>query len=965
MTRKKKHRHAAQQKTEGKKRADSPMSEQCSDDGGVPQADDTFVFQMSCRPNGSKLNKPTDFFTMFFAVCAKDSDKKISFEKMQFLKDDIFLFQSSKKHRRAVQELQSRGEREYGAKTIKVLSIQNMRPNPDSKTSTVEESVCVDGRVVRVVGDISSVGMDKLRSYVESEESGGGMIEVDDLKADPATITLWKREAAYGLVDRGVHTINGISVSFILNHPEPEYPSSGLQNDLESGCTVEIGGSIQDIWSDVLVTYFQNQNTSGGGKIREHNLDKSPPTVTFVEREAAKRVVEKRTHVVDGKVITVWFPGSSSQEPDEKKEVAERVVRKGKHCIDNKEFFVEFPKAAAETRNAEETNAAEISNEKDVEIHGELDKIGQDTLLMYLESKRRSGGGEIEKHDFNCSPATVTFCSAEVAERVVRKGKHCIDNKEFFVEFPKAAAETRNAEETNAAEISNEKDVEIHGELDKIGQDTLLMYLESKRRSGGGEIEKHDFNCSPATVTFCSAEVAERVVRKGKHCIDNKEFFVEFPKAAAENRNAEETNAAEINNEKDVEIHGELDKIGQDTLLMYLENKRRSGGGEIEKHDFDCSPATVTFCSAEVAERVVRKGKHCIDNKEFFVEFPKAAAETRNAEETNAAEISNEKDVEIHGELDKIGQDTLLMYLENKRRSGGGEIEKHDFNCSPATATFCSAEDAERVVRKGKHCIDNKEFFVEFPKAAAENRNAEETNAAEISNEKDVEIHGELDKIGQDTLLMYLESKRRSGGGEIERHNFNCSPATATFCSAEDAERVVRKGKHCIDNKEFFVEFPKAAAETRNAEETNAAEINNEKDVEIHGELDKIGQDALLMYLESKRRSGGGEIEKHNFNCSPATATFCSAEAAKRVVSKPEHIVDNNVFKVVRHAPKSPAQFLPNTILISNLHKETHFDSLKLYIDKLCGAEPADVLYSHDKTAAMATLPEEIGKNYY
>ena len=75
--------------------------------------------------------------------------------------------------------------------------------------------------------------------------------------------------------------------------------------------------------------------------------------------------------------------------------------------------------------------------------------------------------------------------------------------------------------------------------------------------------------------------------------------------------------------------------------------------------------------------------------------------------------------------------------------------------------------------------------------------------------------------------------------------------------------------------------------------------------------------------------------------------------------------MDKNVFKVMRPTPKSPVQFLPNTILISNLHKETRFEHLKLYIDKLCGAEPADVLYSHDKTAAMATLPEEIGKNYY
>ena len=96
MTRKKKHRNAAKRKTEeGEKR-----------EGGVPQADDKFLFQMSCRPNGSKLNKPTDFFTKFFAVCAEDSDKKISFENVQFLKDDVFLFQSSKKHRRGLFPLQ-------------------------------------------------------------------------------------------------------------------------------------------------------------------------------------------------------------------------------------------------------------------------------------------------------------------------------------------------------------------------------------------------------------------------------------------------------------------------------------------------------------------------------------------------------------------------------------------------------------------------------------------------------------------------------------------------------------------------------------------------------------------------------------------------------------------------------------------------------------------------------------------
>ena len=43
---------------------------------------------------------------------------------------------------------------------------------------------------------------------------------------------------------------------------------------------------------------------------------------------------------------------------------------------------------------------------------------------------------------------------------------------------------------------------EIRGEIGKLSAETLSLYLESKKKSGGGRIEKLDVSVSPALVTF-------------------------------------------------------------------------------------------------------------------------------------------------------------------------------------------------------------------------------------------------------------------------------------------------------------------------------------------------------------------------------------------------------------------------------------------------------------------------------
>ena len=48
-----------------------------------------------------------------------------------------------------------------------------------------------------------------------------------------------------------------------------------------------------------------------------------------------------------------------------------------------------------------------------------------------------------------------------------------------------------------------------------------------------------------------------------------------------------------------VEIHGDIAGLEKDSLEMYLENERRSGGGEIEEINLDATPPQVIFRDPE------------------------------------------------------------------------------------------------------------------------------------------------------------------------------------------------------------------------------------------------------------------------------------------------------------------------------------------------------------------------------
>ena len=81
---------------------------------------------------------------------------------------------------------------------------------------------------------------------------------------------------------------------------------------------------------------------------------------------------------------------------------------------------------------------------------------------------------------------------------------------------------------------------------------------------------------------------------------------------------------------------------------------------------------------------------------EFHFKFPVAVKQKLNNEEVGGScKISSEdcdNVVEIHGDIRSLGKESLEMYLENTKRSGGGVVKEMNFDANPPWVAFLESE---------------------------------------------------------------------------------------------------------------------------------------------------------------------------------------------------------------------------------------------------------------------------------
>ncbi|KAG9472927.1 hypothetical protein GDO78_016090 [Eleutherodactylus coqui] len=124
-------------------------------------------------------------------------------------------------------------------------------------------------------------------------------------------------------------------------------------------------------------------------------------------------------------------------------------------------------------------------------------------------------------------------------------------------------------------------------------------------------------------------------------------------------------------------------------------------------------------------------------------------------------------------------------------------------------------------------------------------------------------------------------------------------------------------------------------------------------ELEIQGLTDDIDTDFLILYLESKRHSGGGPVSSCSRTGSQAMVTFENLSDAENVLSKEEHRVKSVTIHVRRPPPWDPGK-----VALCGLHPETEESLLELYVETVSGREEFSMVRSSDQKMVIVTFQE-------
>ncbi|XP_070574791.1 protein mono-ADP-ribosyltransferase PARP14-like [Ptychodera flava] len=206
-----------------------------------------------------------------------------------------------------------------------------------------------------------------------------------------------------------------------------------------------------------------------------------------------------------------------------------------------------------------------------------------ETIELYFENKRRSGGGTISNLRRKGNVVLVTFDDPEAAERVAAQ-THTLEGQELKVKL----RATENIDNTTliVKNVSRETTDDGLGYFlkDVTGSNVVHIDRERSRRT--------------ATVKF-------------KPAIDVLEVIQEFDERSTKKKvlDRAELQLFPVNETRTVIIRHLPKGVSKDWLELYFENKRRSGGGDIDEISLDPSrtSAKVTFTESATIGEVIRR----------------------------------------------------------------------------------------------------------------------------------------------------------------------------------------------------------------------------------------------------------------------------------------------------------------------------------------------------------------------
>ncbi|XP_077991348.1 uncharacterized protein LOC144445610 [Glandiceps talaboti] len=296
-----------------------------------------------------------------------------------------------------------------------------------------------------------------------------------------------------------------------------------------------------------------------------------------------------------------------------------------------------------------------------------------------------------------------------------------------------------------------------------------------------------------------------------------------------------------------LEVTGFKPETSLDTLEMYFESKKWSGGGAIEDiKRTSHGSVKITYEKSEDTQRVLSRQNHTLDGQTLVVK----QGHTKKEEITTEDNFEDGDDVanctiEVHGFQDKVSIETLEMYFESKKRSGGGPIaETQKKSGDILMITYENSEDAERVLKRGRHVIGGNQLAVNVPAI-------EKTKPKTPQDKRSFLLKGLAEGTTTEKLELYLEN--RTNIDEEPKLLFSQDRGTVMVRYTDeitDFDDIIRRiSQRTLDKATLVVE-----------------PVHHTQCIVVKDLPKTVSEETLELYFESWKRSGGGDVEKVEYD---------------------------------------------------------------------------------------------------
>ncbi|XP_035682818.1 protein mono-ADP-ribosyltransferase PARP14-like [Branchiostoma floridae] len=304
--------------------------------------------------------------------------------------------------------------------------------------------------------------------------------------------------------------------------------------------------------------------------------------------------------------------------------------------------------------------------------------------------------------------------------------------------------------------------------------DFLWLYFESKRRSGGGGIDEEIKvrGTDEVIITFKDPAVTQRVLAR-KHVLNGQTLDVKELTSSSEEADTDTSPPPNIT----IQVSGFTSSPNKEMMLLYFENKKRSGGGDIQDIQVRDNKVFIVFKDPLVGRHVLRR-EHRLDETVLKLK----EVQPRSLDSSRLL---------VKGLKESTTKETLSLYLENV---GDDEVTTIDYSKQPGVVlvTFNKISNFDRMVTKAQsRPLEGQQLTMERVPV---------TDAVIVTDLPD--------NVSRDLLELYFERETASSRGSVSEIKMDSSTGTAVvqFDDANTVNSVHRKSSHTLNNTPISVQ---------------------------------------------------------------------------------------------------------------------------------------------------------------